>query len=40
MSAPIKPPGGEVRVYEAADGEVCVDARLDGAGADEPVVRA
>ena len=26
---PVEPPGGEVRVYEAADGEVCVDVRLD-----------
>jgi len=29
MSAPVEPPGGEVRVYEAADGEVRVDVRLD-----------
>lgn len=29
MSAPVENPGGEVRVYEAADGEVRVDVRLD-----------
>ena len=29
MSAPVEAPGGEVRVYEAADGEVRVDVRLD-----------
>lgn len=29
MSAPVETPGGEVRVYEAADDEVRVDVRLD-----------
>lgn len=29
MSAPVETSGGEVRVYEAADGEVRVDVRLD-----------
>ena len=29
MSAPVEPPSGEVRVYEAADGEVRVDVRVD-----------
>ncbi|MGH8579013.1 MAG: hypothetical protein ACREVK_02445 [Gammaproteobacteria bacterium] len=28
MSAPVENPGGEVHVYQAADGEVRVDVRL------------